>query len=249
MNEPSLDHQVTALICEDEPLAVRALREYLQDVPWVRVMGEARNGKEALRLIQKLEPDLIFLDVEMPGLSGLEVLESLTHEPAIVFTTAHEEYALPAFEFGAVDYLLKPFGRKRLIRALDRIRVKLLGEGAVGGEGKRRRGSSVARLFAHHRKRMVPIATGEIIRVEAESGGSALVTGSGTFLLDRTLSELEARLDPEEFVRLHRGHLVNLAHLKGVRRYDDRRLLVEMEDGSTVVTSRAGAKALRAIMD
>jgi DNA-binding LytR/AlgR family response regulator len=124
--------RVRAVICEDEPLAVRALRQYLKDVDWVEVVGEARNGRDALRLIHKEEPELVFLDVRMPGLTGLEVLEALTHHPAVAFTTAFDEYAVQAFEFGAVDYLVKPFGRDRLVETLDRVRVRLVGEGVVG---------------------------------------------------------------------------------------------------------------------
>jgi DNA-binding response OmpR family regulator len=115
------------LICEDEPLAVRALREYLKDVDWIQVVGEARNGSEAVRLVQKLEPDLIFLDVRMPGLSGLEVLERITHRSAIIFTTAYDEYALSAFEFGALDYLVKPFEPKELMARVKAVLRRING--------------------------------------------------------------------------------------------------------------------------
>jgi len=137
--------RVRAVICEDEPLAVRALRLYLKDVDWVEVVGEARNGRDALRLIHKLEPELVFLDVRMPGLTGLEVLEALTHHPAVVFTTAYDEYAVSAFDFGAVDYLVKPFGRDRLVETLDRVRVRLVGEGVVGKKAPE--GAMSARSF------------------------------------------------------------------------------------------------------
>ncbi len=120
---------VRALICEDEPIAVRARREYLSDVEWVEVVGDAREGGEAMRLIHKLEPDLVFMDVQMPGLTGVEVLEAVTHRSAVVFTTAYDEYAVKAFELGAVDYLVKPFGRERLLECLGRVRVRLVGEG------------------------------------------------------------------------------------------------------------------------
>ena len=140
------------LICEDEPLAVRALREYLKDVDWIEVVGDARNGSDAVRLIQKLEPDLVFLDVRMPGLTGLEVLERITHHTAIIFTTAFDEYALSAFEFGALDYLVKPFGRDRLMESLDRVRVRLVGEGLAGKTGQEGPSSYFAsRLFVRHR--------------------------------------------------------------------------------------------------
>jgi two-component system LytT family response regulator len=243
--------RVRAVICEDEPLAVRALRQYLKDVDWVEVVGEARNGKDAVRLIHKLEPELVFLDVRMPGLTGLEVLEALTHHPTVVFTTAYDEYAVSAFDFGAVDYLVKPFGRDRLVETLDRVRVRLVGEGVVGKEDGVRPGGRryfPPRLFAQYRGNLVPVPTSEIVRVDASSGGVTLVTGAGSFDLEATLTEVQERLDPEDFIRVHRSHIVNLAHVTGIRRYDERRFTIQLDNGSTILTSRQGAKALRGIM-
>ncbi len=244
--------RVRAVICEDEPLAIRALRKYLTAVGWVEVVGEARNGRDALRLIHKLEPELVFLDVRMPGLTGLEVLEALTHHPAVVFTTAYDEYAVPAFEHGAVDYLVKPFGQERLIETLDRVRVRLVGEG-LAGEGGPDRGERAApsafRLFARHRGGIVPVLTSEIVRVDAAPGGVSLVTSREGYDLDASLTEVLRRLDPRDFVRVHRSHVVNLTHVKSIRRYDERRLTIELDDGSSVLTSREGAKALRCLID
>ena len=243
-------NRVRAVICEDEPLAIRALRKYLTAVEWVEVVGEARNGRDALRVIHKLEPELLFLDVRMPGLTGLEVLDALTHHPAVVFTTAHDEYAVPAFEHGAVDYLVKPFGQERLIETLDRVRVRLVGEGLAGSAmPDRPRTHFASRLFARHRGDIVPVLTSEIVRVDAAPGGVELVTGGGSFDLDASLTEVLKRLDPGDFVRVHRSHVVNLTHVKSIRRYDERRLTLALDDGSSVVTSREGAKALRRLID
>ena len=241
---------VRALICEDEPLGVRAIREYLRGVDWVEIVGEARDGREALRLIHKLEPDLVFMDVRMPGMTGVEVLREVESRPAVVFTTAFDEYAIPAFDLGAVDYLVKPFGRERLLETLDRVRVRLVGEAhaiAAGSAnapppGARRYAS---RLFARHKGNTVPVSVSEIRRIDAVGGGVALATPAGTLEMDGTLGELEERLDPSDFVRVHRAHLVNLAHVTGIRRYDERRLTLRLDDGSTLVTSRRGAQALK----
>jgi two-component system LytT family response regulator len=240
---------VRALICEDEPLAVRAIREYLRGVDWIDIVGEARNGKEALRLIHKLEPDLVFMDVRMPGMTGVEVVQAVEHRPAVVFTTAFDEYAIPAFDLGAVDYLVKPFGRDRLLETLDRVRVRLVGQGrAAGGEAPPADASTrqfAVRFFARHKGVTVPVPVSEIRRIEAVAGGVALVTPAGSFELDGTLAEVEKRLDPRDFVRVHRAHLVNLAHVTSIRRYDDRRLSLRLDDGFTLVASRRGSQALR----
>ncbi|MDX1579899.1 MAG: response regulator transcription factor, partial [Gemmatimonadota bacterium] len=190
--------RVRALICEDEPLAVRALREYLRDVDWIEVVGEAREGGEAMRLIHKLEPDLVFMDVRMPRLTGVEVLETVTHRPAVVFTTAHDEHAVKAFELGAVDYLVKPFGRSRLLACLDRVRVRLVGElraTTPPGDGPPASSAEpVDRLFARMREAIVPVPVSDIVRIDAEDGGGLAVTAEGEFALSMTLGELEDRL-------------------------------------------------------
>jgi two-component system LytT family response regulator len=237
------------LICEDEPLAVRALREYLKDVDWIEVVGDARNGSDAVRLIQKLEPDLVFLDVRMPGLTGLEVLETITHHAAVIFTTAYDEYALSAFEFGALDFLVKPFGKDRLMESLDRVRVRLVGEGVTRGTGRERAAAYYAsRLFAGYRGGIVPIPVEKIVRIDATSGGTSIVTDGATFSSDASLGEVQERLNPREFIRVHRGHIVNLSHVGKIEKYDERRFLIRLDDGSRLVASRRGSKALRELM-
>jgi two-component system LytT family response regulator len=241
---------VRALICEDEPLAIKALRGHLQSVEWIQIVGEARTGPDAVRLIQKEEPDLVFLDVRMPGLTGLQVLDAVTHAPAIVFTTAFDEYAIPAFEAGAVDYLVKPFGRERLLRTVDRVRVRLLGEGLAtsdkpsGGD----RAPYARRLFARHRDAIVPVPVSDIVRVDAAPGGTSVVTVRGTFALDATIGELERRLPPGDFLRVHRSHIIHLAHIKSMQPYDERRLILRMADGTDLIASRQGSRALRELM-
>lgn len=248
MSGPGQD-RVRALICEDEPIAIRALRKYLSPIEWVEVVGEARNGRDALRLIHKLEPELVFLDVRMPGLTGLEVLEALTHKPAVVFTTAYDEYAVSAFEHGAVDYLVKPFGQERLVETLDRVRVRLAGEGLSNGTPPDRNNTKrTTRLFALHRGGIVPVPTSDIIRVDSAPGGISLVTRKASYSLDVSLGEIQERLDSNDFVRVHRSHIVNLSHVKSIQRYDERRFEIELSDGSSLLTSRQGAKDLRELM-
>jgi len=241
---------VRALICEDEPLARRALLEYLADVDWIEVVGEASNGSEAVRAIQKLEPDIVFLDVRMPGLSGLEVLDTVSHHSAVVFTTAYDEYAVRAFDVGAVDYLLKPFGRERLLETLGRVRVRLIGEGMVTRSEPSAEDPRVhpRRLFARRRSRIVPVVVADILRIDASPGGVQLHCEDGSFEMECTLGELEARLDPGDFVRVHRSHMVNLGHLASIARYDERRLELTLSDGSSLVASRLGSKALRSFI-
>jgi two-component system LytT family response regulator len=218
----------------------------------------ASDGREALRLIHKHEPDLIFLDVRMPGLSGVEVLEALRHRPAVVFTTAFDEYAITAFEHGAVDYLVKPFGPDRLMRTLDRVRVRLVGEararraredGAADEVGEVNGAPHLERIFAKHRGSIIPLPVDQIRHLEAVDGGVEVHVGDKTLTVDSTLGEVESRLSPKDFVRVHRSHVVNLAHVETIRRYDDRRLELTLDDGVRIIASRRGSRQLRDLIE
>ncbi len=243
---------IRALLVEDEPLALQSLRGLLSEVDWIEVVGEARDGRSAVRLIQKLEPDLLFLDVQMPELTGIQVLEEITHRPAVVFTTAYDEHAVTAFELGATDYLVKPFGRKRFEDTLARVREHLADERWTGSAVERAaralREGPVDRIFARKGRKIVPVPVDSVVRIEAGRSYVTLKTGQGDFLLSVTLLDLEERLDPRRFLRVHRSHIVNLDHLVALEPYDDRRLLVCLDDDSSVVASRAGSRLLRSLV-
>ena len=238
---------IRAVLVEDEAPARENLREYLSDAPWVEVVGEAPDGGEGLRLIDALEPDLVFLDVRLPELSGVEVARRMRHSPAIVFTTAYDRFAISAFELGAIDYLVKPFGRERFATTLARLRARL-GPPPVS-DGERARTAlgpgPLARLFARRGDRIVPIATDSIVRIQAQGDYAEVHAAEGTFLIHVSLAELAARLDPAVFLQVHRSHIVNLAAVAHLRPHDERRLAIALRDGSVVVASRAASEALR----
>jgi two-component system LytT family response regulator len=241
---------VRALLVEDEPHARRSVREYAADVGWLTVVGEAGDGVEALRLIDELLPDLVFLDVCLPELSGLEVLRRARHLPEIVFTTAHDRFALAAFEAGAVDYLLKPFGRRRFQTTVERVRRRM-GDGSEPAAARARRsglGSPLRRLFARTESGIVPIDVRSIRRVQATGDYVEVFCESGQYLLHMSLAELSSRLDPEMFCQVHRSHLVSLEAIELLRPYDARRLLVELRSGETIVASRAASERLRRLV-
>ncbi len=237
-----------AMIVEDEPLARRTLRDFLAGVDWIEVVGEAGDGRTALRLLAELAPDLVFLDVRMPELSGIEVLERLRGDPAIVFTTAYEQYAVAAFELGAVDYLVKPFGPERFRKAIERLAERRDREGEASAAARARdvlRDGFLERLFVRTGDRIVPVAVADVTRAEAAGDYVQIHTRSGSHLLRLTLEDLERRLDPNRFVRVHRSHVVNLDRVQQMRAHDDRRLAIRLDDGSTVVASRAASAKLR----
>ena len=255
MTAPST--RIRALIVEDEPLARRTLREILADVPWLECVGEAETGTRAVEMIDALTPDLVLLDIEMPELNGLQVLDRIRHEPAVIFTTAYDRYAVSAFELEALDYLLKPFGRERCLAALERARRAL----PVGGSApdavvaapplvERARSvlgesGTLTRLFVRDRDRIVPVATADIERLEAADDYVDVRTKGRSYLVYLTLNDFERRLDPERFIRVHRAHIVNLDFVKQLVPFDGSRMQIEMRDGTKILASRTRSKELR----
>jgi two-component system LytT family response regulator len=246
-----MTRQVRALIAEDEPHARASLREYLKDADWVDVVGEAGDGQHAALLVDELRPDLLFLDVRMPELTGLEVVQRIRHLPEIVFTTAYDRFAVAAFELGALDYLLKPFGRTRFQTTLQRIQQHMSRAPEHAAVERARDTLSAAplrRLFARTRDRIVPIPVDQIRRIEAQGDYACVHSPAGAHLIHVSLGELMERLDPERFQKVHRSHIVNLDAVQHLRPYDERRLLLVLSDGSEVIASRAASEALRKLV-
>jgi two-component system LytT family response regulator len=237
-----------ALIVEDERISRERLRELLDQVEWIECVGEAADGIAAVRMIDEMRPDLVFLDIEMPGMTGIEVLSRITHDPAIVFTTAYDRYAVTAFELEALDYLLKPFGAKRLAATLERVKKALDGGETSVGERARAALESrepFSRIFVRDRGRIIPIAVDGIDRLEAEDDYVGVHSGGKRYLVYLTMSEFEARLDPQRFVRIHRSHIVNLDKVAAFLPEDGGRLSIEMKDGTKLSASRTRARELR----
>lgn len=238
------------IIVEDELLAIDRLRTCLAYEEEVDVVGEATDGLEAVNLITALNPDFIFLDVRLPGLSGFEVLERLNHRPAVIFTTAHDEYAVHAFEWGAFDYLLKPFSQERVQLALKRLterhRLAPTEDSIEDRLRSTRETSKLSRFFVRHLGAVIPVETKDIVCIKAEDDYSAVHLQGKVHLVYLPLREFAARLDGAQFVRVHRSAIVNLEQVQRLETLD-RRMIVHMRDGSTVTASRSGANALRAL--
>jgi two-component system LytT family response regulator len=245
---------IRAVIVEDEPLARQTIKDFLADEDWLEPVGEAADGDAAVRLIDELRPDLVFLDVRMPGLTGLQVLETIKHDPDVVFTTAYDEHAVTAFELEALDYILKPFGRERFHKMLLRVKKRLLDDSHTSEPSFRDRASRalnakpaapLLRLFVRDRRgRVIHVSLSDVTRLVGADDYVEVHVGNASYLVNVTLTEFERRLDPKCFCRVHRSVIVNLDKIVECKRMD-RRLELELADGSRVTASRAGSHHLR----
>jgi len=236
---------IRTLIIEDEPLARQTLRDFSRGFSNLEIVGEAADGLLAVSLIDELKPQLIFLDVQIPEISGVEVLRRAQHRPAVVFTTAFDDYAVTAFEFEALDYLLKPFGRERFNQTLIRVKrhfekIQDESKSEIPAENK----DLLTRLFVRDKQRIVPLQTTEIVWLEADDDYTIVHADGKKFLVSLTLKEFSSRLDSDKFFRVHRSAIVNIEHISEIEEID-RRLLLYMNDGAEVQASRQGSQIIK----
>lgn len=245
------------LVVDDEPLARMRMRKLLEPhLSKVDVVGEAPDGLQGLELIRNLKPDLVFLDIQMPGLTGFELLDQLapSETPLIIFATAFDEFAIKAFEENAIDYLLKPVEADRLaasIEKLDRL-AQRTSSGLYDSLRRfieRSRGSSLQRLQVRIGDRTLLVHVRDVVRFESEDKYTTVYTDDSKYVIDTSLVELESKLDPEEFLRVHRAHLVNIGRIVEIQRQFGGKLKVVLNDKtrSAISVSRNYADKVRSL--
>ncbi len=240
------------IIVDDEAPARSLLREYLAGREDIQLVGECANGFEAVKAIAELAPDLVLLDVQMPKLDGFEVLELAEREVAVVFITAHEEHAVRAFEVHAVDYLLKPFSQARLEQAIARAKARRSAGTPIpvqqlAAAARPRRGPAT-RILVREGPAVHVIPTAELDLVEARDDAVILRSRGKLYRKQRTLSEIEAELDPARFVRVHRSFILNVARLARIELYAKDSRIATLQDGTKVPVSRTGYARLRQLL-
>jgi two-component system LytT family response regulator len=244
---------IKAIIIDDEPLARSIIAEYLQDNAEIKVAAECSDGFEGVKAIGELKPDLIFLDVQMPKLNGFEMLELLDSEPAVIFTTAFDEYAMKAFEAHAIDYLLKPFSKDRFGKAIDKMKQGL---GKTEGQGKVRQmlGDMAGQPLQSGR---VAVKTGAGIRIipmndihylEAYDDYVKIHTSEGVYLKKKTMGHFEATCDSKQFVRVHRSFMVQLSQITRIEPYEKDGHILILKSGEKIPVSKTGYPKLKTIL-
>jgi len=241
------------IIIDDEPLARSIVKEYLQSYDEIKIIAECNDGFEGLKAIQQHEPDLIFLDIQMPKINGFEMLELIENPPAVIFATAFDEYAIKAFEAHAIDYLLKPFNQDRFEKAIKKWREQKNGS---AGEKQTKQLLDDVSLTAPQNQRIV-IKDGSKIKIipiqdvhylEAADDFVKVFTKEGYFLKNKTMSHFEQVLDPSQFVRSHRSYIINLQQITRIDPYEKDNHVAILRSGAKVPVSRTGYPKLKAIL-
>lgn len=229
---------IKAIIIDDERLARLELRKLLKEFPGIEIVEEAVNAEEAIVKIEQLRPDLIFLDIQMPGKTGFDLLAELDRSPQVIFTTAHHEFALKAFEVNALDYLMKPVEPRRLADAIQKLQLEFRGPVL---EGEAINGGALAendQVFVKDGERCWFVKLGEIRLFESVGNYARVYFGSNKPLILKSLNALEDRLDPKIFFRSNRKHIVNLRMIEKIEPYFNGGLLLELKGGEKIEVSR-----------
>jgi two-component system, LytTR family, response regulator len=260
-----MSKKIKTLIVDDEPLARRNLRLLLEKDPQIEILEECRNGREAVKAINTLSPDLIFLDIQMPAMDGFDVLQRVgpEHIHAIIFVTAFDQYALKAFDVHALDYLLKPFDDDRFAHALERAKAQiqsreinnlsgqllsLLEERETERKGPAQQQNYLTRLMIKVSGRVVLLKVDEIDFIEADGNYAKLHVGRKAHLLREKMHDLEGRLDPSTFVRIHRSTIVNLDRIREMHSHFNGDYIVVLEDGRQLRLSRSRREHLERLV-
>lgn len=243
---------MTAVLIDDEPLARSVVKEYLQNFSDIQVVDECNNGFEGVKSIQQHQPDVVFLDIQMPKINGFEMLELIEDPPAVVFTTAYDEYAIKAFEKHAVDYLLKPFSLERFTQAIEKLsdvhareNQKKITEALINNETAHH---AIDRIVVKHGGSIRIIPLQQIQYLEAADDYVKIHTADGSFLKNKTMSFYEQSLSADQFVRIHRSYILNVQEITRMEPYQKENHLAILRSGAQVPVSKAGYAKLKSLL-
>jgi two-component system LytT family response regulator len=241
--------KTSVLIAEDEPLAAEALANWVAGMPQLELVARCADGDTALKEIRRLGPRLVLMDIQMPGMTGLQVIQSLQGEarrPAVIFTTAYDEHAVTAFELRAVDYLLKPFSHERFVEAVEHaLRAGPAALDEAIEALKQPAGAPLERVLVQDQGKLFPLQVGAIEYLRSDNKYTALVSKGRSLLVRLPIAAFEQRLDPARFLRVQRGCIVNLDFVEAMAPDENSRLVVRMKDGTQITASREMSKKLR----
>jgi len=239
---------IRCIIVDDEKLARDLLSEYLMDYDQIEIVATCKNGSDAIKQIEKTKPDLLFLDVHMPGLNGFDVLENISYQPKVIFTTAYDQYAVRAFDKNAVDYLLKPIDENRFAVALDRV---LSGNSTVDLDILLREISAqnISKypdaIFVQKSDKYLRINVNDILYLEASGDYTIIIANNEQYVSSKGISKLEKKLDPNKFIRIHRSTIINQNHIGEIEKHFNGGMVAKMQNGKSFPISRSYVKKIK----
>lgn len=240
---------IRAIIVEDEKLARDLLKNYLKEHPNIELLEECSDGFAGIKAIQQHKPDLVFLDIQMPKLTGFEMLELLDYTPCIIFTTAYDQYAIKAFEHNAIDYLLKPFPKDRFAaaieKALEKISKKETETEKLKNLSENTLEDSLRRIVVKSNQKINVFPVETVRYIEAQDDYVMIYTIEGKYLKQKTMKFFETHLDPDQFVRIHRSYIVNVEQIMRLEPYEKDNYVCVIKDGSKLKVSQTGLKILK----
>ncbi len=245
---------IKTILIDDEPLARSIIKDYLKAYPQIAIVDECNDGFEGIKAIAEYQPDLIFLDVQMPKINGFEMLELIEHPPFVIFSTAFDEYAVKAFECYAIDYLLKPFSKERFDRAIQ----KYMDQHKSSAPGSNLKTMLEKIDLQHSQNQRVVVKTGNKIRIipmqdiyylEADDDYVKIHTQEGSFLKGKTMNYFESILDPQQFVRVHRSYIVQVAQITRIEPYEKENHIALLKSGIKIPISKTGYLKLRSVLE
>lgn len=239
---------IKTIIIDDEPLATGIVREFLAEFPQFQVLEVCQDGFQGLKAIQHHQPDLIFLDVQMPKITGFEMLELIDSPPAVIFTTAFDQYAVKAFDAMAIDYLLKPFSQERFTKAIEKYLAQANEPQLEEREGLNQLAEKSNRLVVRVKNEIKIISIHEVTFFEAEDDYISIHTPGGKYLKKMTMKSLEDAMDPGKFARVHRSFMVNLNQIAQIEPFERDSYILKMRDGTQVPVSKSGYSRLRQVL-
>jgi two-component system, LytTR family, response regulator len=245
--------KLRTIIVEDEELARQLMKSFLNESDKIEIVAECENGFEGVKMINELKPDLVFLDIQMPKITGFELLELLEHKPQIIFATAYDQFAIKAFEYNAADYLLKPYSKDRLLEAVDKVfeRIQKDGSGSDVAErvGNYPKEGFLDRVVVKDRHKIHIIPVDHIRYVESMDDYVMIYTTEGRHMKQKTMHYFEDTLNPKEFVRIHRSYIVKVSEINEIQQYEKESYIVILHDKTKLKVSKTGYKNLKDVLN
>jgi len=243
-----MSEKLRTIIVEDEELARNLMKSFLKENDKIEIIAECENGFEGVKMINELKPDLVFLDIQMPKITGFELLELLEHKPQIIFATAYDQFAIKAFEYNAADYLLKPYSKDRLLEAVDKVFERIQKDGHNSDVAERignfPKEEFLDRVVVKDRHKIHIIPVDNIRYVESMDDYVMIYTSEGRHMKQKTMHYFEDTLNPKEFVRIHRSYIVKVSEINEIQQYEKESYIVILHDKTKLKVSKTGYKNL-----